>query len=305
MDLVKQYIIQCVQTAANNLRLSSEKIEVVALLKEHFADSDSLEEEILQMKKITEFSKFAIKLGEIHNYIAKEKIDFLKLSDQFKLHISALVRELNYLLDVITPTIFHQKMEIIEINLAEKSNIKSPEILEVESAVESKMAENETLDDELFDPDEDFDSGFVVVKKDVKPEPVQQNVKIDEREISEEEFEKLVVTPIKQLDSILEQVSREEKSTDELENFIEIFEKNYELSKEFSTEIVVRMHKIFLHSLKLFKEKELLPVIPVIEGMRACLIVIVALVRGKEVDISYYQSMAEEFWKKINLNQDK
>ena len=34
MDLIKQYINQSISTASNNLRLSTEKIEVVALLRE-------------------------------------------------------------------------------------------------------------------------------------------------------------------------------------------------------------------------------------------------------------------------------
>lgn len=299
MDLVKQYIIQCIQTAANNLRLSSEKIEVVALLKEHLSESDSLEEEILQMKKITEFSKFAIKLGEIYNFIAKEKIDFLKLSDQFKLHISALVRELNYLLDVITPTLFHEKMKIIEINLLTKTEETSEEFVE-------KAPENEIFEEnvpEVYE-DEDIDSGFVIIGKEVNPECNDEILESTGPDSDEVDFEKNVITPIKQLDSILEQIVRSEKPVEELEDFIYIFEKNYELSKKYSSEIVVKMHKIFLQALKLFKQKELLPVVPVIEGMRACLIVIVALVRGKDVDISYYEKMAEEFWTKINLNQD-
>ena len=300
MDLVKQYIIQCIQTAANNLRLSSEKIEVVALLKEHFAESESLEDEILQMKKITEFSKFAIKLGEIYNFIAKEKVDFLKLSDHFKLHISALVRELNYLLDVITPSLFHQKMKIVEINLTTKFEEKA----EIEPAASEEPEAEDTFIEESYEEIDDSDSGFVILGKS-KVEPEVAEVKESEPEMTLEEYEKLVVTPIKQLDSILEQVVRSEKSPDDLEEFIEIFENNLELSKKYSTEIVVRMHMIFLHTLRLFQKKELLPVVPVIEGMRSCLIVIVALVRGKDVDISYYQNMAEDFWKKINLNQDE
>ena len=303
MDLVKQYIIQCIQTAANNLRLSSEKIEVVALLKEHFAESESLEDEILQMKKITEFSKFAIKLGEIYNFIAKEKVDFLKLSDHFKLHISALVRELNYLLDVITPSLFHQKMKIVEINLTTKFEEKFTE----EEVQEKEISDSESQDnfeEENYEELDESDSGFVVLGKN-KVESEETEIKESEPEMTLEEYENLVVNPIKQLDSILEQVVRSEKSTKELEDFIEIFENNLELSKKYSTEIVVRMHMIFLHTLRLFRKNELLPVVPVIEGMRSCLIVIVALVRGKDVDISYYQNMAEDFWKKINLNQDK
>jgi len=63
------------------------------------------------------------------------------------------------------------------------------------------------------------------------------------------------------------------------------------------------MHKIFSSALDLIKNKELLPIIPVIEGMRACLIVIVALVRGKDVDITLYLNRAENFGKQINITK--
>ena len=46
MDFKKQYIIQAISVAANNLRLSSDKIETVAILKEHFERCENLENEI-------------------------------------------------------------------------------------------------------------------------------------------------------------------------------------------------------------------------------------------------------------------
>ena len=114
MDLIKQYIVQCISTASNNLRLSSEKIEVVAILKEHISKCQSVEKNIQVMKKMTAFSKFAIKLDEIYKFVANSKIDFLKISDKFKEHSHYLIRDLNNMLDVVTPQ--DMKSYIAELN---------------------------------------------------------------------------------------------------------------------------------------------------------------------------------------------
>ena len=52
-------------------------------------------------------------------------------------------------------------------------------------------------------------------------------------------------------------------------------------------------------ALILIKNKELDPDKETVESMRACLIVIVAVVRGKEVDITTYLNRAEEFGERI------
>jgi hypothetical protein len=60
------------------------------------------------------------------------------------------------------------------------------------------------------------------------------------------------------------------------------------------------MHKIVAKAIRLINCGELNPNKDVIESMRACLIVIVAVVRGKEVDITNYLNRAEEFGESIN-----
>ena len=70
-DFVKQYIVQSISVAANNLRLSTEKIEVVALLRDAIVKSEDVESDIREMKKITELSTLAIRLNEILSYLKK------------------------------------------------------------------------------------------------------------------------------------------------------------------------------------------------------------------------------------------
>ena len=114
MDLTRQYIVQSTITAANNLRLSSEKIQVVTMLKDYLNDCGDLEDTIVRMKKITELSKLGIRLGQIYQSITKNSIDFLKLSDLFKEHSHSLVKDLSNLLDIVTPGDFPAVLRRLE-----------------------------------------------------------------------------------------------------------------------------------------------------------------------------------------------
>jgi hypothetical protein len=50
----------------------------------------------------------------------------------------------------------------------------------------------------------------------------------------------------------------------------------------------------------LIRSRDLFPGKEIIESMRSCLIVIVAVVKGKDVDITNYLKKAEDFEKDIN-----
>ncbi len=69
MDIIKQYMVQCVTTASNNLRLNAQKIEIVAMLRDVIVKSTDLESDIHTMKKITELSTLAIRFNEIYSYL--------------------------------------------------------------------------------------------------------------------------------------------------------------------------------------------------------------------------------------------
>ena len=78
MDFVKQYIIQTISAAANSLRLSTEKIEVVALLREFLGSAKNIGSHIRQMKKVTVLSTFAIRLDEIYDYLTSSPVDLFR-----------------------------------------------------------------------------------------------------------------------------------------------------------------------------------------------------------------------------------
>ena len=114
MDLVKQYIIQSLIAASNNLRLNSKQIEVVALLREAIQNSDDITNDILKMKKITQLSTFAIRLNELHNFLTQGRVDFFRISEKFKEHSQYLIRDLNHLLETVNPDSFKTALKVLK-----------------------------------------------------------------------------------------------------------------------------------------------------------------------------------------------
>jgi flagellin-specific chaperone FliS len=245
------------------------------------------------MKKVTELSKFAIKLGEVNNYISKSKIDFLKISDQFKQHSHNLVRDLSNLLDIITP----QRMSDILNNIQEEN--RQTETADIKEDSVKEPAEVK-YDDEQKTPEP-------VRNKKSESEELKESYIFDELKENEEEssefnfekFEKQILKPIKELDSLLKRLSSGDYSEDELDRVFSVMKENAELSHNVGFEIIHNMHKIFAHSIRLIRQGYLDADEENIESMRACLIVVVAVVRGKEVDITDYLNRAEMFGRKV------
>ena len=288
MDLKNHYIVQCIDTAANDLRLSSSKIEMVAILKEFLEKNDHLNDDINRMKQITEFSKFSIKLGQILNHLDNDKIDFLKISEKFREDTFSLVKELSNMLDLLTPELMKKKLGIeseqdISIDLSKRSSSsdslgRSTFLNEgTKTEIEKDKIENEheirgkyILDD--ADDDSDFNFEF---------------------------FEETILKEIKYLDAFLNRLGNYNYETAELHDYVRMMKKNAELSNKVGFEILHNMHKIFHTALSMVHKKEITPSEDVIESMRACLIVIVAVVRDKDVDITGYLNRAETFGRKI------
>lgn len=284
MDFAKQYIIQCIVAAANNLRLSSEKIETVAIIREKLSENPELIDELKNFKKITELSKLGIKLHEIYNYIDNGKIDFLKLSDKFKEHAYSLVKELNNSLDVLTP---QQTRELLNKNMLE---ISKSEISEIEIKGTSTS----------------FDSSLDIPKRS-KADEIKEALILDdldkETPFNFENYEEKVLKPVKELDNFLNRVLKFNYTDGEINSFIKILNENSEISKKIGFEVISNMHSTLSRGLELINQKKIAPSINVIESLRACLIVIVAVVKGKEVDITNYLSRAENFGKTVFSKQ--
>lgn len=284
MDFAKQYIIQCIIAAANNLRLSSEKIETIAIIRERLNESKDLLEEIKNFKKVTELSKLGIKLHEVYNFIDNGKIDFSKLSDKFKEHVFSLVKELNTSLDILTP---HSIREIF-------NRISPNETKEVVSEIQIKGTST-PLDEAIEIPKR---SRADEIKEEIIFEDLEK-----ENPFNFENYEEKIIKPVKELDAFLNRVLKFNYTDGEMNSFIKILNENAEISKKISFEVISNMHMILAKGLELINQKKIAPSINVIESLRACLIVIVAIVRNKEVDITNYLTRAENFGKTIFSKQ--
>jgi hypothetical protein len=282
LDLAKQYLSQCLVAAANNLRLSSEKIETVAILRERLTSSENLTEEIKNFKKVTELSKLGIRLSEIQSFIESGKLEFSKLSDKFKEHSYGLVRELNSVLDVLTPqttraTLAKFDKTTTDIELGKNNSTisvdKSETIIQNETEIElPRRSRADELREAIIFDELSKDTGF-----------------------NFENFEENVLRHVKELDSFLDKVVKYDFTENEINRYIKLMNENAELSKGVGFEILSNMHNIFSKGLELIKQKKISVSSNVVESLRACLIVIVAVVRGKEVDITNYLTRAENF----------
>ena len=281
MDLKKQYIIQTISVAANNLRLSSEKIEVLGLFKETILNSGDLETMIASMKKITQFAKLAIKLQEIYNFLKINKIDFLKLSEKFKEHTQLVVKDLNLVLDALNPSSYKEIIKKLDEfnhnNVVEekKDETLTIDMTERKSSLSEKMKTDKIKENFIFEEDANDDHLFF------------QN------------FEATILKPVKELETVLKNLVNGEVKAIELRQYESVMKVNASLSEKFGTEITTEMHKILAKAFRMLQLKELKPEREIIEAMRACLIVIVALVRNKDIDITYYLNKAEDFGKKL------
>ena len=269
MDLIKVYLIQSVTSAANNLRLNAQQIEVVGLLRETIITSDDVGAEFLKMKKSTELSKLAIRLYEIYSFLTQGKVDFVKISEQFREHSRYLIRDLNQFLESVSPQIYKDAFD--------KINNEKKQIIDVELVDRSSLA------------------GQIMVNDDEEQRKEEAVKGVEKPMNSSLDFEKKLLEPIKSLDEILKGLTLGKMNNEELNHYSEIMEDNASLSNQRGFKVLEKMHIIIVTAFNEIIAGSLEINKTVIEALRACLIVIVAVVKKKEVDISGYMHRAEEF----------
>lgn len=273
MDLIKQYITQSITAASNNLRLNSQQIEIVALLKNAINKSEDLGNDLITMKKITELSTLAIRLNEIYNFLTQNQIDLLKISDKFKEHSSFLIKDLSHMLENVTPASFQKSLEKL---------YKKPDNQDEIKVDLSKRI----IEDDLFAKQEQIKLKERLVLEDSS----------DDEDLFFQNYESIILKPIKPLDNLLKSISgNEEIDYNQIQQFEKIMNQNSALSSKIGFDIIANMHSIIAKALKSIKTRNLMPGKEVIENIRACMIVIVAVVKGKEVDITNYLNKAEDF----------
>jgi hypothetical protein len=228
------------------------------------------------MKKITELSKFAIRMHEIYNYLTQPHVDFFRISDKFKEHSQYLIKDLSSLLESVSPQIFKTSLAKMYPSRAEEIKVSEDTIID--------LSKRKT-DTEIFETSE---------TEIIKGEMIME----DDDEIFHD-YEAQIMKPVKPLDIFLQKLDSGELDRYALKEFVEIMEKNGELSAKQGFDIIAGMHKIIAESLSLINSGTLKTEKHCIESIRACLIVIVAVVKGKEIDITNYLNRAEEFGREI------
>jgi len=279
MDFIKQYIIQSISVASNNLRLDTQKIEVVSLLREFISQSENLEKEIMLMKTSTELSTFAIRLADIHRFLSQGTIDLLKISEKFKEHSQSLISDLSRLLDSVNPASFRAAINKIKengFNIDLDKLSTNEKGLPVTKGISIEKSETDILKEKIIMEDEPGEPGILF-----------QN------------FEEVILQPIKNVDELLKTIFENTPDPEELIKYCEILESNGKLAEEKGFEIISNMHNIVAKALLLIRANELTPTKTIVESMRACLIVIVAVVKSKDVDITNYLNRAESFGRQI------
>jgi hypothetical protein len=279
-------MIQCVTTASNNLRLNAQKIEIVAMLRDVIVKSNDLEADIHNMKKITELSTLAIRFNEIYSYLTQPQIDLFKISEKIKEHSALLIRDISHMLDLVSPASFKTTLEKL------KPIIKVEEI-----KIEDIPAIKVDLSKRIPDPDV-----FVKSENDkIKEKIILDDENENQEDIFFQNYETEILKPIKYVDTLLKQIASNEASREEIANLAKVMKTNGDLSAKIGFDIIANMHQILSRAFSLLYSGELVPKADVIESMRACLIVIVAVVKGKEVDITNYLNRAEEFGRRIQI----
>ncbi|MDR3665560.1 MAG: hypothetical protein P4L35_01835 [Ignavibacteriaceae bacterium] len=291
MDIVKQYLVQCISSAANNLRLNSQKIEIVAMLRDIIVKSNDLDDDIRLMKKITELSTLAIRLTEIYSYLSQPQIDLFKFSDKIKEHSSLLIKDMSHMLDVVSPETFKHAIEKIRPPVVEENKIIAfPAIEPMSNSIRVDLSKRK--------PDVDI---FVKPENEIIKEKIIMEEENENEDLFFQNYESEILKPIKLIDSLLKQISSNEINEDEIDRWAKLMKTNGDLSARIGFEIIANMHRILSRAFTMIGSKELVPKPDVIESMRASLIVIVAVIKGKEVDITNYLNRAEEFGRKIQI----
>ncbi len=244
MNWERAYIVQTYENAANNLRMNSRRLVNYTLIREFLTECDKMEAAIDEMKKITEFAKFAVKFDKVIEF-ARSVPDFVNLGTEMNKQINDLISVVREMLDEMEPEELAEKIETV------KRNLSLP------------VSEN----DNVYSPREETEKEF-------------RTDKILE-----------VVNLIRNIDEYLNLCVSGSISGDDKEKFMEIVNRMNALLSDFSDSLIVEMKNIFnalfgeIISRGVSRSEE-------IEAMRACLIVIVAKLKNKDVDISQFIELA-------------
>ena len=213
------------------------------------------------------------------------KIDFLSLSDSFKLHSNLLITVLSSVLD----------------------NISSQKIKEfLNNFYEKQVKENKIGVDELTNNLSKTEKSFKIdTETDKMKEEIIFGDLSKEDDLDFESFQRRILKPIKSIENMLQRMRVGNFTGEEVLSYSEIMKEHHELSKNIGSQIIAEMHQTISKGLQLIYDSKIQPDEYIIESLRACLIVIVATIKNKSVEITNYLNLAEDFSEKITrLSED-
>ena len=142
------------------------------------------------------------------------------------------------------------------------------------------------------------DEPFIKTDADeIKEEIIFADEVVTEDEELIQKFEPTILNPIKPIDNLLKRVANNEIDYEELTKFSKIMDENAILSRKIGFEILSGMHRIISKALILIRNRDLMPGKEVIENLRACLIVIVAVVAAVERADSLVAVVERSSWR--------
>lgn len=297
VDIIKLYIVQCITNSANNLRLNSERIQMLTSLRAFFMEPVPLELSIAEMKKVTELSTFAIRIGEMFKFLISGKVDFLRMSEVFRKHSTELVTVLNVLLQRTSSAQLAQLLERVRKNVSENAEFHTASSPIAGSFAKASSAE---ISSEIFrgaskdKQQDDFAAGSDVI------EAISSrfNGDAENREFPED-LRQQILSAIKNVDEFFNRLEGGVAELNEYNETIEIMEKNAEICLNEGFELVGKMHANIAQAIYLIGNNQLNADHSVMESLRACLIVIVVTVKNKNVDITGYLFKAGKFGEEI------
>jgi len=219
-------------------------------------------------------------------------LDFLKITEVFKEHSHNLIIELSNLLDITSPERLREILAVIAGEREISVTLESGKI-KTEIPTEAEIRKIVVVEEESS-------------KESVERDELKEELILDSLENSNNfdfnEFEDEILKPIGKLEALLKNMLTDSTIGINYSSYIQLMEKNALLSTEIGFTILADMHTIFYTAFSLIERKQLEVDKNLVESLRACLIVIVAVVRGKDVDITNYLNKAENLGKFLKLN---
>ncbi len=274
-DITKTYLEQCFDKALTGIQLKAGQVEIVTKLRELLFKGNNIKGIIERMKKSTELSTFGIKVGEAYAFIEENEIDFSSVSHHFNEHTEKISQTIRNLIESVSWENFQRTIaRLNELELAEEEGKKEKEE-QIEFMLDYKPTEND--DEETLEMKKDF--------------ILDDEVLI--RDISFDEYREKILDSVKKIDELLNNLQENNYNDELLLKCIKTVETNKTLSENHNFEIITKMHGILADSLKLVGRDIVKINNQLIYAMRSCLIVIVAIIKDKKVDITEFLERAE------------